>query len=464
MLTSQRLKPNVTHLNAVLEVCAKADDIESLFVTLRSATTERPPDKRTYTIILNALRYQKCNFVNPNTTLSEEEEQKAVKRSIKQTISRAKLVWEEVMTRWRKAEIKMDEELMCAMGRILLLGGPRETETILDMVTEILGITKLKNGQPGLMPERARSIDKSVAQPVKSRDTKENHETGGATNLAETTRPTSTSSSFQVLEQSIPPPVEHFMANNTLSLVMRALANSRLTKLGARYWDYLTSVYGVVPDRKNYRDYLDCLFTGAASGKAAQVIASMPPKVTEGQAIRRGLLMCYFDTFNSHAFDNATTMLDAMTQKLRYPDARCLGVYLKVALKAQHEFADETKYPTENDRKRGYGTQLYKALDRVWEPIRLATNHLGFKDGPLSAASPEEKSLRSYPERKSLIEVAETVQGLCDKMLSQRLFPVRSQEHKTIVARRQVMNNYITRWQHQVERPSRASRTRQLDQ
>lgn len=459
MLCSQRLRPNVKHLNAVLDVCAKAQDIESLFVTLRSATEERPPDNMTYTIILNALRYQLSNFPDPNTILSEKEEAVAIQKSITQTISRAKLVWEEVMERWRKNEIVMDEELMCSMGRILLLGGGKETETILTMVTEILGITKLKDGQPGLMPEEQRR---------KVRDTTNTGAEGSASRrqfaLEQGTKSTKVPTSIETSNGSTGPQVVRFTANNTLSLLMRAIANSKLTKLGARYWDYMTTMYGVNPDQRNYRDYLDCLFTGAASGKAARVIASMPPKIIQPQAIRRGLLMCYFDNLNDKAFDNANTMLDAMTRTLRYPDPRCMTVYLDVALKVRHKFSDEKKYSTQQDRDLGYGMQLFTAVDRIWEPFRLATNHITFDEGPFSAASPGEKSMRSYSSRMELIELAEAAQAVCDKMLSQRLLPVKSEEHKITVGRRQVLCNSVTRWHQLAKHPGRAGNSRKHDQ
>lgn len=470
MIHSQRIKPNTTHLNAVLDVCAKAQDIESLFLTLRTSTTDRPPDNRTYTIILNALRYQQSNFKDPSSGLTEKEEAVAMDKSQKQTISRAKLVWEEVMARWRQNEIEMDEELMCAMGRILLFGGTRETETIITMVTEILGITKLKDGQPGLMPGVEPKKDLSNDKMVQAEDKKKPNEAGNSIESVQCESSVTTPSikSAKTVrnvgkpQTLISTPVQRFAANNTLSLLMRALANSRLTKLGARYWDYLTTIYGVVPDKNNYRDYLDCLFTGAASGKAARVIASIPSDIIGGGMVRRALLMCRFDHYNSQAFHNANTILDAMARNMRYPDPRCLKVYLDVALKAEHKFADKTRYPTQQDRNLGYGTQLFAAIDRIWELLRLAINHTGFANGPLSAAaaSPEEKSLRSYPERTMLIEVVETAQGVCDKMLSQRLLPLKSAEHKITVARRQVLNQNATRLYQQTRDHGRAGKVR----
>lgn len=463
MLHNPRLKPNVRHLNAVLDVCSKAQDIESLFVVLRSADAERSPDGLTYTIILNALRYQRSNRPDPHSTLNDEAQALVMAKSIEQTVSRAKLVWEEVMARWRKSEIVMDEELMCAMGRVLLMGGARETEHILDMVTEILGIARLKDGQPGLMPGEQRRKVEITKQPGQSKKAEMGNTNGDEHSASWTwssllnSEPGQAPSPRQPIQQ---PSVARFAANNTLSLLMRALANAKLTKLGARYWDYMTTIYAVKPDRKNFRDYLDCLFTGAASGKAARVITSIPAEILEAQAIRRGLLMCLFDHHNPQVLDNANTMLDAMTRKMRFPDPRCLQVYLDVALRTRAKFSNE-KYPTAQSRDLGYGMQLSAAIDRIWEPLRLATNHLGFEDGPMSAASPEERSQRSYSGRRALIEVAQSAQGICDKMLYQRLLPEKSNEYRIAVARRRVFSNCVTRWHQLTEYPDLLRRSKE---
>lgn len=59
MVKHATLKPNTIHMNAVLEVCARARDIESLFTVLSTANTGiRTPDSCTYTIVLNALRHE----------------------------------------------------------------------------------------------------------------------------------------------------------------------------------------------------------------------------------------------------------------------------------------------------------------------------------------------------------------------------------------------------------------------
>lgn len=472
MLTSSRLKPNVTHLNAVLDVCAKAQDIESLFVILRSANGARTPNNLTYTIILNALRHQPSNVIKLSEP--EKEQEQAVKSSIDKTISRAKIVWNEVTVRWKKGEIVIDEELMCAMGRILLLGGAKQTDPIINLVTEILGITKLKDGEPALVQDEAqRKEQPKITKTPKQSDRAEPRgpeRMESSKSEEESERLDQPEESGQIKKQvpqkewqrqstpAVPAKIDRIAGKNTLSLVMRALAQDKRTKLSARLWEYMTTTYGIIPDRNNYRDYLDCLFTGAASGKAARAIASMPSDIIDSRLVRRGLLMCHFDGYNEKAFDNATTIFDIMVRKMRVPDPTCMKLYLQTAVSNYRGFKDTAKYPVQKQGDLAYGQQLFVAIDRVWEPLRLATNHMGFADGPMSSASPEESQKRTFGDRQGMIDVAKKGYAVCDKILSQELIPKASDEYNITVQRRRVLNLCVFRWMGKDQEPGRRTK------
>ncbi|KAK7731607.1 hypothetical protein SLS63_005293 [Diaporthe eres] len=421
MLSSSRLKPNVTHLNAVLDVCSRAQDLESMFVTLRSADKARAPNNWTYTIILNALRHQPSNYKDlPDGSRPDGD---AVKKSIETTIQRGKLVWDEVMSRWKKNEIIMDEELMCAMGRLLLLGGAKETESILALLSNVLGVPRLDQEQLSAPGQKPGSDQNNESQPP----------------------PVAKTQQQQEQQRQLQGPSKPMAGKNTLSLVMKVLGLGRRTKLAARYWDYLTSTFGIVPDRWNYKHYLDSLSTGAASGKAARIIEGMPAEMVDGLVVRRGLLMCHFDAYNENAFENATVIFDAMMQKMRTPDAECMTLYLQVATSNYRKFDDRAKYPIESRAKLAYGRQMFTAIDRVWEPLRLATNALGFSDTAVTSKSPEETWKRDYSGRKSLLDVAKRVVAVSDKMISQSLVQRGSDDARVILIRRKIMNDYVHR-------------------
>lgn len=424
MLSSSRLKPNITHLNAVLDVCSRAQDLESMFVTLRSADKARTPNNWTYTIILNALRHQPSNYEDlPGEAGTDGD---AAKKSIETTVQRGKLVWDEVMSRWKKNEIIMDEELMCAMGRLLLLGGTKEIESILALLSDVLGAPRLDQEQLSAPEQKPGSGEDEKPQSLSAPKTQQQQQ-------------------WQQQQRQLQGPSKPMAGRNTLSLVMKALGLGRRTKLAARYWDYLTSTFCTVPDRWNYKHYLDSLSTGAASGKAARIIEGMPAEMVDGLVVRRGLLMCHFDGYNENAFENATVIFDAMMQKMRTPDAECMKLYLQVATSNYRKFDDRSKYPIESRAKLAYGRQIFNAVDRVWEPLRLATNALGFSDTAMNSKSPEETWKRDHAGRKSILDVAKRVVAVCDKMISRSLVQRGSNDARVILIRRKVMNEYVHR-------------------
>lgn len=391
-----------------------------MFVTLRSADKARAPNNWTYTIILNALRHQPSNYKGAPDGADADED--AVKKNIETTIQRAKLVWDEVMNRWKKNEIIMDEELMCAMGRLLLLGGTKETESIIALLSDVLGAPRLDQE---LLPSR------------------EGKHGGGQTEESSSPpAPKTPQQRGQQLQGAVKP----IAGKNTISLVMKALGLDRRTKLAAKYWDYFTGTLRIVPDKWNYKHYLDSLSTGAASGKAARIIQGMPAEMVDGLAIRRGLLMCHFDGYNENAFENATIIFDAMMQKMKTPDAECMKLYLQVATSNYRKFDDRIKYPVEAKAKLAYGRQIFNAVDRVWEPLRLGTTALTFSDAAMVSKSPEESWKRDYSGRRSLVGVASKVVAVIDKMISQSLVQRRSDDSRVILVRRKILNEYVLRF------------------
>lgn len=456
MLASSRLKPNQIHLNSMLELCARAQDIETLFLVLRSANGQRAPNNLTYTIILNALRYQRSNQLYPNE--DEKERKPAVEASIATTISRSKLVWDEVITRWKKGEIVMDEELMCAMGRVLLLGGAEETDSVLSVVGEVLGIVNLRDGEPGLLDPSAqkaarsktpnKSVEPQKPNRIEKADQFEKFDKGED---FDSSRPKHTGDAPLPLPPKAniptgPMAMAKMAGNNTLSLVMRALAQAKRTKLAARYWDYFLQTHNIEPDRRNYRDYIDCLSTGAASGRAARLLVSMPSTIADGNLYRRGLLLCHWDAFNDNSFENATIIHNAMVKKLRVPDTRCMKLYLQLAMSSYRKFEDKKKYPNQWDGKKAHAVQMSAALDHVWEPMRRVIGDLDYTGMAMTSATPEEAWKRLHPRRLEIIEVARKFVAASDKILSQGLLSKGDKDFQLTVNRRRIMQAFIDKW------------------
>lgn len=442
MLASPRFKPNSIHLNSVLMLCSRAGDMESLFVILRSANGIRSPDNTTYTIILNALRCQQENQISPHE--NQKSHRPAVQASREKTIARGKLVWDEVITRWKKGEIIMDEELMCAIGRLLLLGGAAETDSIIRVVGEVLDIKKLLDGQPGLLDKIGQEPTKAETQEKSERSKKpaQFDDSDQAEDFTSSRPAQAKPAARPSISNATAGPVTTQMkaGNKTLSLVMKALAVAQRTKLAARYWDYLVQTYEIEPDRRNYRDYIDCLSTGAASGKAARLLVSMPASIVDGDLYRRGILLCHFDAFNEKAFDNAALIHRAMVRKLRVPDARCMKLYLQVAMTSYRKFLDKTLYPGEREGLKAHAQQMLVALDDVFEPLKRASTDIDFSE---FSGTAEDSWHRTWPQRQEILELLKKFIAACDKMLSQNLLDKQSGDFRVVASRRNILSHKI---------------------
>lgn len=149
------VQPNPIHTNAVLKVCARANDLDALFGVAAKLRRKglRAPNNLTFTIILNAIRQHAIK--NPVGTISTEESQALHAKAIMD----ARKIWDDVVVRWRQGDIWIDEELVCSMGRILLLGQKQDVDDILSLIEQTMDIPRLVS--PLGTPER-KEIEPSL--------------------------------------------------------------------------------------------------------------------------------------------------------------------------------------------------------------------------------------------------------------------------------------------------------------
>ncbi|KAJ9151741.1 Pentatricopeptide repeat protein [Pleurostoma richardsiae] len=398
MMNDQRLQPNSIHLNAVLRVCASAEDLESMFTLLQTADNpSRQPTAFTYTIILNALRYQWTKPRQPaSVALSEED----VKRQKAVAIRRARSIWEEVIRRWRNGQLVIDEELMCAMGRVLLMGETADSKDILALVKQVMNIEVLDGADhtsvEGLMKQLQTTTLAARAAPGK----------------------------------------------NTLSLVMQALAKTRETSLAPKYWDTFTKTYGVVPDSENWLRYLTVLYLGKASGKTAQVISDMPREFLLPKTFELAFKTCVRDNLNENAFDNANKIFDRMSSTLKAPFPPALRLYLQAATGNHRKFRVMEQNGEPERAKFALGRQISGAVERLWEPMRLATKQFSFPD--VDAKSPQQEWQMLYKERMDAVTLVRRVIAATDKIITEGMADPRVVS--VLKTRRNILNRYVVRF------------------
>lgn len=382
LLHDRRLQPNAIHLNAVLNACAKAGDLDSLFLVAKTANdSTRAPTAFTYTIIFNALRYQ-C-LLDLKELPSEHHA-----ANLQKNIDRAKGLWAEVVDKNKQGRLLIDEALVCSMGRLLILAPRREhRREVLDLLQQAMNIPNLSkplSADPDEDPET-----RDVALPDAP--------------------PTSAGSGTKVY------PVPR---QNTLALVLTAMASTKEATVGTRYWNLLVRHYGVVPDRDNWLRMLGMLKLGKSSARAAHLVESMPSDMDDPKPYRIAMETCIRDHVNRSVVDHSKKILDAMLNRLPSPDLHTLRLYLRVALVSHSRFRTQAQGGDELVAKRAYGSQILDALADVWTPYKQVHFRLFHK-----AKVPDDGKAKAelYNQKREVVALARLIYSAACKIINEEL-------------------------------------------
>lgn len=417
LLNDKRLEPNSIHLNAVLNVCARAGDIDSLFLIVNTVNeSTRSPTALTYTTILNGLRHSVTNEMDK---IPREQ----LQANIEKLLGRAKGLWEEVIQRWTAGRLVIDEELVCAMGYLLIMSPKKEEKRrVFDLLQQTMRIPNLVTN-----PELGSQLDESM----------KNIAVSGASKPALSTKNTG---------YAVP-------RRLTLSLVLNTLATTRETTSGIKYWNLMVRHYGIIPDQLNWLRMFRLLRLGNASAHASRILEIMPDKYIDERPFCTAMDTCVRDNLNPNAIKNSNKVLDTMLERLEIPDLHALRLYLRVSLVTHRRLRDRAKQGEEEEAKRLYGVQITEALSRLWEPYKQAHYHYFKASKPKTEA--EEGVI--YNGKSEVIALARSMISAFDKVINEKMLPDRDlQELKPINAKinREVHKFFHEREVHEPNLPS----------
>ena len=299
LLEDERVEMNSIHLNAVLAVCARAYDIDSLFAVLSTVNdTTRLPDKITYHTILMAI----YKAIGPDLTADRSLSTAQVLEIRMQAVMRSKAVWEDCMAGWKAGRIEIDERLVIAMGLIYLwCGDPKQMNQVLDLIHDTMAVPKIYDEQQkaGFSPSKYRTAEmKGISE-------------------AQTGNPVPGSG----VRYAIP-------GRPTLSLVLQALARGKLTTSAIGYWNLMVVHYGITPDMNNWTWLTQTCVAGRASGRMLDVLSVMPRNLIEPRVFRMAVFTCLTDISDQNVYQNAARIVDLMLEILEGPDITALGAYI----------------------------------------------------------------------------------------------------------------------------------------
>ncbi|MCJ1339131.1 hypothetical protein MMC09_004420 [Bachmanniomyces sp. S44760] len=350
------VKPSIIHTNAVLNVCARAQDVDMMFTVAANLPNrgKGAPDNMTFTTILNAVRSQMWN--DGNNLKGETDEEKTARRQ--QGVNQARRMWEDIIGRWRQGDLKVDEELVCAMGRVLLLGGlDRDYDDVLSLLAQTMNVPR------PVATLQEKDAEREAQREEQSRSRNVKRELNEAEHLllsdVESTETKSTGPSASIATQALSSeqelPLSEFApitlptntriaharpGRNTLSMAIDACIRLRSPTAAQIYWSQLTE--RIEPDQENYHMYLRLLRLRRAAGPAVELVEEMSSPGGVGvspKTYRIAMSACTrsAETSKHSVRPAARRLIQSMKQHLEEPDLKTCQMYLALIMKSNED-------------------------------------------------------------------------------------------------------------------------------
>ena len=325
------VKPNTVHTNAVINVCARAGRMDSLWA-IAAALPEKgvgAADHITYTSILNAIRADAVSRAQKVQRQSEVE-QAMQDKIIEDAVQDGEKLWADVNKKSRAGYLIVDEALACAMGRLLLLSTkPRSWNDIFLLVEQTMRIPTYEGRQHQRLPTSSNGSNKD--QPLLEAPSE--------------TITSADSPNFQPIQRNVTSsgtPISQISAkpsNNTLSMLLQAAILTKNLPAGNYYWNMLTSQdapYRISYDHENFAQYLRLLRISRSSKLVRDLLCQDFTQTQADQLLLRGnfviaMSTCLRDKNNPNVFDHATEIFDKMQQYVSPVDPKVMEMYLEVA-------------------------------------------------------------------------------------------------------------------------------------
>lgn len=402
---NSRVEPSIMHTNAALKVCARAGDMDALWGVAGKIPENGPAAANaiTYITILNAIRQS----LLVDAPKGESEDETAARRE--RGIMEGRRMWEDIIGRWRRADLAIDEELVCAMGRLLLIGSrPRDWDDVLSLVEQTMDI-------PRLVP-RLGSVERQGAglPHVRAPNVPEQYRIDDD-HLSPDNVPARGDEFLALTPQGVGSAVSSPLiyvrpGNNTLSLVQEACQKVVANKAAQEYWDLLTdpTTYKITPDLNNLNMRLRNLRQNRASSAAVQVLqqdmmnrAIRPPPGT----FRIAMSTCVRDKNNHNSLKNGGQILGMMSKTLEDADPKTVTMYAGLVI----------SFPLAK------GSDFIDALTLLNPLVKNIRLQVGVGAGQTKYAGRRGPQYLKGEARQDAIDALKKVHGVYDKLLFSNL-------------------------------------------
>ena len=383
------VKPSIIHTNAVLKVCARAKDMDSLWSIASKLPARGPstPDSWTWTTIVNAIRQEVEDPPGSGSgsgSGSDSEQNSDESSSLKQkAVVQVRHIWGDIVGRWRRSELQVDETLVCAVGRLLLISQrPKDWHAVFSLIEMTMEIPRLASpldSRSEAVARRGADTSRAAAAAADAVDT--------VASAVEPTTDTKDETVMKELDQlddvfevrrgsaalklssgggrdkksivALARP-----GTNTLSLILETCMKLRDKKAASAYWELLTERYShsVEPDEANYNAFLRLLRLTRSSAETVELLEQLTEQSRASQDDRRkqwlqqqrgreqeqqaptkkarpgpkmfwiAMTTCARDRLNPHVFSHATRVLQMMRTAMADANLGTMDKYLDIAV------------------------------------------------------------------------------------------------------------------------------------
>jgi hypothetical protein len=351
----------------------------------------------TYVTILNAIRFS----LLVDVPVGESEEETADRRE--RGIIEGRRVWEEIVNKWRTGELIIEEELVCAMGRLLLVGArPRDWDDVLSLVEQTMDI-------PRLVPRLGSAERTAAGYPHLRAPGVINKYRYDDEHLSPSKGPARGDEFLPLTPRGVGNILSDKLtyatpSNDTLSLVLEACQKVVTKNAVDEYWNLLTDpgTYAVAPDLNNLNMRLRVLRQNRASTQVVELLQDyfLGKKLVPGAGtLRIAMSTCVRDKNNHHSLKCASQILDIMMKTREDADAKVVIRYAELAI----------SFPLVT------GPDLVDALTRLTPVVESLRLQLGVGGrGPRGQGAVYLKGA----EREDAITALKRVIGVFDKLIN----------------------------------------------
>ncbi|KAH7077788.1 hypothetical protein BKA63DRAFT_467161 [Paraphoma chrysanthemicola] len=404
---NSRVEPSIIHTNAALRVCARAMDMDALWGIAGKIPENGPQSANavTYITIINSIRQNLLLGGPKGETWTENAARK------ERAVMEGRRIWEDIIARWRNADLRIDEELVCAMARLLLIGSrPRDWDDVLSLVEQTMDVPRLvpRLGTPARKDSGVPQLRAHNVHPDYKFDddhlTPDKSPMRGDEFLALTP---------QGIASAVSNPLSYVRpGNNTLSVIQEACQKVVANKAAQEYWDLLTdpTTYRIVPDVNNLHMRLRNLRQNRASAAALDLLQN--DMIAKGVRPKPGtfriaLSTCVRDKNNHNSLRIANSMLQVMLKTLEDADPKAVGMYAELALTFPH----------------ATGSDIVDALTILNPLVKSIRLQLGIGGGE----RPEVRHIGPHylngEERQDALAALRKVYAVYDKLLLSNMLP-----------------------------------------